>query len=108
MLRRWLPLTICLLFLIIAGCSNLRVSELSSIRIECVDICNREDPQAAAITEKTFSDPEEIRAFVNAVNKASRIKGELDYGVMFRMYAAYKNGGEKVYSLNISDSKKEG
>jgi hypothetical protein len=108
MLRRWMPLLICSLFLIILGCSNLKSSEVSSIWIECVDICNREDPQAEPFTEKTFTDPEAIRAFVNAVNKASRVKGELDYGVTFRMYAAYKNGGEKVYSLNISDSKEEG
>lgn len=110
MLRRWMPLLICSLFLIILGCSNLKVSEVSSIRIECVDICNREDPQAEPFTEKTFSDPDETSEFINAINKASQMNGMLNYTTYFLMHVTYpeREAAEKVYVLNIANVKDEG
>ncbi|AIQ48012.1 hypothetical protein R70723_20460 [Paenibacillus sp. FSL R7-0273] len=108
-MKKWTPLLVfCLLAIGIMSYSKLKVSEIASIRLECADFCEDGQIPAGLFADKTFTEPKEIKVFVTAINKAKRMKGELDYGVMFRMYAAYKNGGEKVYTLNIADSKKEG
>lgn len=91
----------------LVGCNKVNEKQVKNIRLECVDIC-KQQVEEIPFTEKLFNEPEEIRTFINAINKAEKLNGELDYGVYFLMYLSYENGTEKKYVLNISNSDKEG
>lgn len=108
MLRVWMSLVVCMLLFGVTGCSKPKVTEVASIRLECVDLCKSDQQSTVPFTEKTFTGADEIRPFVNAINKASKISGDIDYGTYFFMYVSYKEGSEKKYVLNISDLDKEG
>ncbi|MNC00901.1 hypothetical protein D3C75_482400 [compost metagenome] len=108
-MKKWIPLlVICLLAIGVMSYSKLKVSEIAGIRLECADLCDNGQIPAGLFAERTFTEPQEIKVFVTAINKAKRMKGELDYGASFRMDVNYKNGRTKKYVLNISDSKGEG
>lgn len=108
-MKKWIPLlVICLLAIGMMSYSKLKVSGVAGIRLECADLCDDGQIPAGLFAEKTYTEPQEIRVFVTAINKAKRIKGELDYGASFRMEVNLKNGKSRHYVLNISDSKEEG
>lgn len=90
------------------GCTQANGSEIKSIRLECVDLCNSEDLTSVPFTERTYEDAADIRIFERAIDKAEKMSGELDYGVCFLMYLSYKDGSEKKYVLNVVNSDKEG
>ncbi|WP_042200522.1 hypothetical protein [Paenibacillus camerounensis] len=107
-MKKWIPLlVICLLAIGVMSYSKLKVSEISSIRLECKDLCKDGQVPAGLFTEKIFTEPDEISVFMNAVNKASKMPGMLNYMTSFLMYVSYSDGGEKVYVLNIANVKNE-
>jgi len=101
-------LLLFILLVVFVSPSNIKSAEVLSIRLECVDSCKDTKQTQASFTEKTFDDKNEIRTFVKAINRAKKLKGELDYGVYFYMYLSFKDGHQKKYVLNIGNSEKKG
>ncbi|MNC00900.1 hypothetical protein D3C75_482390 [compost metagenome] len=97
----------CLLVISVIGCSKPKENEVTSIRLECKDLCKDGQVPAGLFSEKIFTEPDEISVFMNAVNKASKMQGMLNYMTSFLMYVSYSETGEKVYVLNIANVKDE-
>ncbi|MEK5238278.1 hypothetical protein NST99_21555 [Paenibacillus sp. FSL L8-0470] len=90
--------------------TSLRIKDtrIKSIRLECADLCKEGADKSGPFTEKTFTDEHELEVFANALNKAVKINGELNYVTCFLMHISYLDGTQKKYVLNISDSEQEG
>ncbi|RCW46458.1 hypothetical protein [Paenibacillus prosopidis] len=97
-------LILIILFGGLLGCNAVKEKEILNIRLECADLCKQ--MEKPPFTEKTFEDTDEIKTFVKAINKAKKMNGELDYGVLFLMHISFKDGSQKKYVLNIT--KEEG
>ncbi|WP_148449109.1 hypothetical protein [Paenibacillus ihuae] len=108
MLRIWMFLLSCMLLFGIVGCSEPKVTEVDKVRLECVDLCTVDQQSTVPFTETTFTGADEIRTFVNAIDKSVKMSGELDYGTYFLMHVSYKDDSQKTYVLNISDSGQKG
>ncbi|MCL6603201.1 MAG: hypothetical protein K6T94_10030 [Paenibacillus sp.] len=92
---------------VLVGCNKVRGNEIQSIKVECVDIC-KDQGEKTLFTEKTFNDADDIKTFARAINKATKIQGELDYGAYFYMYIYFENSSQKKYVLNISNEVDKG
>ncbi|MDQ6420198.1 lipoprotein [Paenibacillus sp. LHD-117] len=99
-MKKVLIMAIVLLFGL-AGCGNKGENEIVSIRIECAEICK--SMGSPPFTEKTFKAINEIKAFQRAIEKAEKMDGVLNYGVMFYMTVSYQDDTKQKYVLNVSD-----
>jgi hypothetical protein len=50
-----------------------------------------------------MSGDDELRIFQQAISKAEKMNGILNYGVMFFMYLSFEDGTQKKFVLNVSD-----
>lgn len=95
-------------FIRILSSLRLEVNKITAIRLQCVDLCREDRDATEPFTEKTFTVESEIRVFEQAMNRAIKMDGNLDYGTYFLMYISYKDGTQKEYVLNISNDDQEG
>ena len=101
-------LLLLILFSMFVNPNHIKSSKVLSIKLECVDACENTKNTPVPFTEKTFVNKDEIRTFVQAINQADKLNGELDYGVLFFMHLSFKDGHEKKYVLNVGNSEKKG
>jgi hypothetical protein len=83
----------------LVGCTE--ANWVSSIKLECAEMCKRMGNPPFA--EKIITDSKEINSFTDAIRQADKMTGILDYGAIFKMYLKFENGTEKLYVLNIDD-----
>jgi hypothetical protein len=82
-------------------------NDVLKVTIDCAKSCkwNMVNPP---FTQKVISDVNQVKKFISAINQAEPIKGlPLDYGAEFLMYVTFKDGIEKIFSINISDKQSE-
>jgi hypothetical protein len=110
-LKLKLPVWIGMLVMLIAvaaGCSasDRNGNGIVSVRLVCADICQEtKDTQPPPFEEKTYEADDETAVFKQAMDKAEKMLGEVDYGVYFTMYVSYQNGDQKEYVLNVGREK---
>ncbi|MBB3070040.1 hypothetical protein FHS14_003035 [Paenibacillus baekrokdamisoli] len=94
-----------IIFLVIGivGCKSevLNGKEIVAIKLECSDLCKK--TPNAPFNQKILTDIDEIKIFERSISKAVKMKGELDYDVMFMMYVSFEDSTQKKFVLNVDD-----
>ncbi|SFD84591.1 hypothetical protein SAMN05216378_1707 [Paenibacillus catalpae] len=101
--RAWKFFMIILLAAGMVSCNSVNRNEnkIVSISLECAELCNNfENPP---FEHKRITSAGELSSFEGAMNKAVKIKGELDYGVIFRMFVSFEDDTQIQYVLNIDN-----
>ncbi|WP_028608390.1 hypothetical protein [Paenibacillus harenae] len=99
-MRKWFYIVILMAISGLVGCSTGEEKDIQEIRLECTELCQQlEKPP---LQEKVVTDADEIDIFKKAINRAVKMGGELDYGVMFFMHLSYTDGTKQKYALNIT------
>jgi hypothetical protein len=75
--------------------------QISSIRLECAELCKRTSP--IPFEQKTIRDAGELEKFKQAMSQGRKLLGDIDYGVVFWMYITLRDGTRKKYVLNINE-----
>jgi hypothetical protein len=103
--REWLLIMLLFSVVGIVGCKSevLNGKDIVTIKLECADGCKT--MKIPPFTEKivTYENVDELRIFQRAINKALKVKGELDYSVMFFMYLSFEDNTQKKFVLNVAD-----
>lgn len=73
--------------------------DITAIKLECLELCKQKGNVAFSV--KMIEDHKELEIFAQAINKAEKLQGILDYGALFGMEVLYKEGTPKKYILNI-------
>lgn len=92
-----------ILIFVLSSCGiGPRFTGISSIRLECANLCKKMNPPP--FTEKTFDEkqPDALQAFQKAMRKADKMGGSIDYDALFRMQVSYKNGSVRNFALNVA------
>jgi hypothetical protein len=89
---------ILLLLVIITGCNNNTDSIISitSIGLDCNKTTNDE-----LCESKYLDDPQSIKIFEEAINKAIKMEGILDYSAEYNMTITHSNNTTKNYHLSL-------
>lgn len=95
-------LMILILALGLIGCANKDKKEIVSITIQCADMCKTKTMQMVPFTEKTYEDKDEIKVFQQAIDKAEKMDGMLNYVALFFMTVTFDDGTYQKYVLNVS------
>ncbi|MWC31095.1 hypothetical protein [Paenibacillus sp. MMS18-CY102] len=77
--------------------------EIVNIELECADLCKKLKTPPFSTKILNHENIEELKTFEQAIKKTKKMKGKLDYGVMFFMYLTYEDNTQKKYTLNVED-----
>ena len=84
--------------------STIKSKDVKYVSLECIQECLKQ--KKVPFSNKQFIDKKSIDLFLDAVNKAKRIEGSLDYGVDFLMTITMSDGKQNKYYLNIGNTER--
>ncbi|KEQ22767.1 hypothetical protein [Paenibacillus tyrfis] len=95
------------MFGIFAGCESntnnlLENKAISSIDLECKNQCTLSD--GTPFIHREFKEEAELKLFTDAIKKAEKMPGILDYFVILEMRITFEDRTSKMFYLNISNS----
>ncbi|MCP1307333.1 hypothetical protein [Paenibacillus tyrfis] len=95
------------MFGIFAGCGSnnnnlLENKAISSVDLECRNQCTMRD--GTPFIHREFKEEAELKLFTDAIQKAEKLPGILDYEVIFKMRVTFEDRTSKRFYLNISNT----
>ncbi|WP_150268729.1 hypothetical protein [Paenibacillus tepidiphilus] len=97
---------ILLLAVLLGGCGrsfgHINAGWLKQVDLVYEEIEGQRDK--APFERNSYTDPAFLKQLADAMNSSSRLSGELDYGVEFRMKLTYGDGYTEDYILNLGQA----
>ncbi|MFB0842083.1 hypothetical protein [Paenibacillus oleatilyticus] len=91
----------------VAGCGSntnnlLENKAISSVDLECRNQCTMSD--GTPFIHRDFKEEAERKLFTDAIQKAEKLPGILDYFVIFKMRVTFEDHTSKMFYFNISNT----
>ncbi|WP_174704754.1 hypothetical protein [Paenibacillus physcomitrellae] len=86
-----------------AGCSDLKVGHgLESIALDCFESPSLSNSDCK---DKFYDDDKTLKKFREAIEKANRIPGALDYQPEYTMTLTYRNSNQSVFYFSLTSNR---